>query len=80
MPSVVVTCLNDQFIWGSELRRVGVCKAVLRLRRLRAGHLGRAIARTLASGTLRERARGLGAQVRNEHGVVAARREIESVL
>ena len=80
VPSVVVTCYNDQFIWADALRRIGVCREVLRLQGLKPKQLGKAIARTIGSEALRARAREIGRRVAGETGVENARRAIEEML
>jgi len=80
VPSVVVCCWNDQMIWASELRRIGVAGDALTLPRLTSEKLGRAIREATASAAMRARARELGALVGRENGALEARRVIEEHL
>ena len=68
-PSIVVEHLLDQAFWGRMLRRAGVTPRLLHRRKVTAASLGRAIAETLASPHLNDRAAALGVAMRKEDGV-----------
>jgi len=79
-PSVVVAHIVEQQIWGCELRRMGIASQLIKRRSLTAKRLAAALHRVLSSSGMKERAKGIGADMRNENGVGKAVYLIEECL
>lgn len=77
VPSVVVPFHGDQPFWGRLTTRLGVGTRPIPRRRLTSERLAAAIEEALTSDEMREKAAGLGEQVRREDGVATAVRLIE---
>lgn len=71
-PSVVVAHIVDQYLWGAELKNLGVAPNVLDRRTVTAAKIARELRKVLATPAMQERAKSLGEQLRNEDGVQAA--------
>lgn len=76
-PSIVVAHVADQFLWGSELVRLGAAAAVFNRLTVRASRLGAAIVRTIRDASYLVNAIRIGDQMRGEDGAELAAREIE---
>lgn len=72
VPSVAVPHGNDQAGWADELHRLGVAPSPIGRRRATPERLAGAIRAALADPGLRERARALAAQMKDEDGVARA--------
>jgi sterol 3beta-glucosyltransferase len=77
VPSIVVPFAGDQFFWADRLQRAGVAPAALRVQKLTAAALGKAIA---AAETMRVRADALGAAMAKEDGLAVALAAIERLM
>ena len=79
VPSVPVPHVSDQYQWAAELRRVGVAPAAISRRRLTAAGLAERIRETLQSPRMRDRARHIQTEMKDEDGPGTAARMIEEV-
>jgi UDP:flavonoid glycosyltransferase YjiC (YdhE family) len=77
VPSIVVEHATDQAFWGSVLHRAGISPPMLHRRTVTAAKLARAITAVLDSAAIREKARVIGACMRQENGVARAIELIE---
>lgn len=68
-PTVVVPFFYDQFFWGQRVYALGAGPRPIPRTRLTADSLAAAIETTLADGSMRDRARTIGQQIRGEDGV-----------
>ncbi|MBE0615106.1 MAG: glycosyltransferase family 1 protein [Burkholderiales bacterium] len=76
-PSVVVAHATDQFLWGGQLRRLGVAPALIKRRKATAKKIAAAIQKVLRAPAMRTAAEAAGRRLRAENGVAAAVRIIE---
>lgn len=79
IPSVVVPFAGDQFFWAAQLQRRGVAAPAVKGRNITAAALAQRIEHALTS-PVRERARELGARMRQEDGLATAVTAIERVM
>jgi sterol 3beta-glucosyltransferase len=78
IPSVVVPFAGDQFFWAAQMQRRGVAPDAVKGRDITADVLARRIDEALAA-PVRERARELGARMREENGLETAVTAIEQL-
>jgi UDP:flavonoid glycosyltransferase YjiC (YdhE family) len=71
-PSIVVAHVADQFMWGSELVRLGAAPAVLNRLTLRARPLAAAVNRAITDPSYQSAAASLGERMRDEDGADVA--------
>ncbi len=76
-PTVVCPFFGDQPFWGRRIAALGVGPAPIAQKKLTAEKLADAIRLVTSDSALRERARWLGAQIRQEDGVGRAVAELE---
>jgi sterol 3beta-glucosyltransferase len=67
-PSVPVPHVSDQFLWSSELRRLGVAPAPLRRTKWNAKTLASRIAEVLGDPRMKEAAMALSARMQSDNG------------
>lgn len=79
-PSIPVMYVVDQFFWGNLLYKAGLAPKPLKRVKLTAKKLSRAITQVLGSNNMQEKAKTIGAQMRNEDGVQTAVKLIEQIL
>jgi UDP:flavonoid glycosyltransferase YjiC (YdhE family) len=79
-PSVIVSHVADQELWGRELHRLGIAPTPFHRRELTAGRLARAIHRALDDPGMRRRAEAIGSRMRQEDGVTRAVGLIEAAV
>ncbi|MDO8679970.1 MAG: hypothetical protein Q7R30_15720 [Acidobacteriota bacterium] len=79
VPSVPVPHVSDQFQWATELRRVGVAPAAIPRRQLTATRLAARIRETLQNPRMRECARQIQAEMKDDDGPRTAARLIDEV-
>jgi len=79
-PSVVVAHVADQFMWGSELVRLGAAPAVLSRLTLRARPLAAAVKRAIADPSYQSTAAKLGDRMRLEDGAEVATDAINRLI
>ena len=79
VPSVPVPHVSDQFQWADELRRVGVAPAAIPRRRLTAARLAARIRETLQNSRMRDCARQIQAQMKDDDGPRTGARLIDEV-
>lgn len=79
VPSVIVWCLADQPSWGYTTKRLGVGTGSVPRWKLDARWLRRAVEKALKDARVRDNARALGEQIRQEDGVARAVALIEEV-
>ncbi len=72
VPSMVVPFTADQPYWGTRIHVLGVGPAPLPVQRLTAQKLGRELTTMVYGAPMRERARMLGAALREEQGIANA--------
>jgi len=77
VPAIVVPFVFDQFYWGKRIAELGVGPAPVPFAELSAGRLADAIRAATEDGSMRERARQLGAEIRAEDGLGSAVRVLE---
>lgn len=77
VPSILTPFVFDQFFWGRCISQLGAGPVPIPHRRLTANRLADAIALSVSSPSMRERAAALGEQVRSEEGVQVAVRLLE---
>jgi sterol 3beta-glucosyltransferase len=75
---VVVPFAGDQFFWAAQMQRRGVAPDAVKGRDITADVLARRIDEALAA-PVRERARELGARMREENGLATAVTAIEQL-
>ncbi len=78
-PSVVVAHATDQTVWGGLLHQAGIAPKHLNRRSASAKKLARSIRTVLDSPKMREKAKEIGARMKNEDGVKCAVELIESI-
>jgi len=76
-PSIVVANLSEQEHWGRELQRIGVAAKPAKRRNVTAASLAAQIRQLRGMPAMGERARRIGAAMRQEDGVAQAVRQIE---
>lgn len=69
VPATIVPFMGDQPFWGRRVAALGVGTAPIPRKRLTVGRLAEAIAESVATGAMRERAGALGRDIRAEDGV-----------
>ncbi len=79
VPAIVIPFLYDQFYWGRRVAELGVGPEPVPFAELSAGRLADAIRAATEDGEMQGRARRLGAEIREEDGIEAAVRVLESV-
>jgi len=83
VPAVICPFLGDQPFWGERIAALGVGPAPIPIARLTANALVTAIEGAVGSGAsaraIRERADGLGAEIRAENGVARACEVLDSL-
>ncbi|MGW8394619.1 glycosyltransferase [Pseudoduganella sp. HUAS MS19] len=79
-PSIVVANLSEQEHWGRELQRIGIAGKPAKRRNVTAASLAAQIRQLRSAPAMGERARRVGAAMRQEHGVAQAVRQIEILI
>ncbi len=79
VPAIVIPFLYDQFYWGRRVAELGVGPEPVPFAELSAGRLADAIRAATEDGEMQGRARRLGSEIREEDGIEAAVRVLESV-
>jgi len=80
VPSVAVPFMADQPFWSRRMYRLGIAPKPIPRNKLTARRLASAIQETLADDAMRQRARQLGVQIRQEDGVDTAVRVVEDIV
>jgi len=78
-PSVVVAHIADQYLWGSELKRLGIAPKVIDRRTATPEKIARQLRKVFDTPAMGERAKMLGERLRNEDGLKSAVEAIESL-
>ena len=78
-PQVVCPFVADQPHWAQRMHAMGVAPEPIPQKKLAVGALAEAISKAAGNPLLRQRAEGLGAQIRAENGVLAAVEALEEV-
>lgn len=76
-PSVVIAHILDQFLWGTELKQLGIGGKVLNRRKVSSKRIAREIQAVLQDKSIIEKAKKIGKQLKNEDGVTNAVNIIE---
>ncbi|MFY8216773.1 MAG: glycosyltransferase [Chthoniobacterales bacterium] len=79
-PSVVVAHVADQFLWGSELVRLGAAPTVLNRLTLRARPLAAAVKRAIDDPPYQSAAAAMGDRMRDEDGAAVAADAINRLI
>jgi sterol 3beta-glucosyltransferase len=69
VPTITVPFMLDQFYWGQRVRAIGAGTAPIYARRLTTRRLARRIQTAVADTTMRQRAKAIGEQLRQEDGI-----------
>jgi UDP:flavonoid glycosyltransferase YjiC (YdhE family) len=77
VPSIIVPGAADQYFWAERIARLGAGPLPVASRDLTPGSLARLFVRVATDVRMRERARLIGARIRNENGVARA---VEALL
>lgn len=80
VPAVIVPHVGDQPLWADLIRGIGCAKFVIPYRELTAERLREAVAATLKDQSLSRAAIRMAGKIREEHGVVRARKLIERLM
>jgi sterol 3beta-glucosyltransferase len=77
-PSVVIAYIVDQFLWGSELKQLGIGAEVLNRRTVTSKKMAKQIQFVLGKKSMTENAKKIGDSLKMENGVTNAGRIIEN--
>jgi sterol 3beta-glucosyltransferase len=79
-PSIIVAHIQDQFLWGKELNRLGIGRKTLNRRNVTSKKIAHEIRAVLENKSMAENAKIIGKKLRNEDGVINAVKIINEVL
>lgn len=77
--SIIIPFFGDQFFWGQRVAKLGVGTEPIPRKQLTVEKLARAIQKTLADSTMRERAASLGSKIQAEDGIASAVAVVEEI-
>ena len=79
-PSLVIAHIPDQFLWGSELKRIGITSNVLNRRTVTSKKIAKELNRILNNPVMTENAKKTAAELVKENGVEKAIRILEDIF
>lgn len=79
-PSIIIAHIQDQFLWGMELNRLGIGPKPLSRRTVSSKKIAREVRRVIENQVMSRNAQKIGEQLEDEEGVSNAVKIIERVM